>query len=698
MAEACPPEAPLEMPEQPFSRKRAFPEGVQKSFYWRKVFLVFGALAITVWLGWLMFRVLNVMGLTHLEWGLLALFIINIAWISFAFVSACAGFWVSLMRERRPASIAPEALTGRTAILFPVYNESVRDVFATVEATAHALAKIAPGRFECFILSDTVSAPTALEEESGFLNLFSGAVSDCPVYYRRRTINVARKSGNIHDFVSRWGGRYEHFLIFDADSYMSAETLVEMAARMESDPRLGLLQTVPKLIGGTSLFARVQQFAAAVYGPVLGRGIAWWSQNEGNYWGHNAIIRTKAFAEAAGLPVLPGRAPFGGHIMSHDFVEAALLRRAGWKVRIAADLNGSYEEGPQTIIDLTIRDRRWCQGNLQHSAVLARARGITGTNRLHFMIGIFSYLASPLWMVLILVGMALSLQNRFLKPEYFSTDPSLTPRWPVIDPALALSVFGFTMAVLLLPKLFGAIVGVVKAKRWTSRLLILPGVLLETLVSALIAPILMVAQTASVVSIVTGRDSGWTPQKRGSDGYRFVDVARRHAVTTVFGIVLTYAAWRISPVFAAWLAPATLGMVLAIPLSWSLGRDMSLSDPLARMLSTREARHPPACFTEALSARAHYDGLAPANLRYLIESDEAAFRSHIGLVDRKWPLDDSEVHIPLATASAKLDRLDDLDAFLGALGPKEEMAVLNSVETVERARARYQPASQTALA
>lgn len=698
MMKSCPPEAPLDMPEQPFSRKRAFPEGVRKSYYWRKIFLVLSALLITTWLGWLMFRVLNVMGLTHLEWGLLALFIINIGWISFAFVSACAGFCVSLLRGASEVDTSAVGLKSRTAILFPVYNETVSDVFATVESTAQALAKAAPGRFECFILSDTVDADTALEEESGFISLSNRSNPGCPVYFRRRTINVARKSGNIHDFVLRWGRRYDHFLIFDADSYISAETLIEMVARMEGDNRLGLLQTVPKLIGGTSLFARVQQFAAAVYGPVLGQGIAWWSQNEGNYWGHNAIIRTKAFAEAAGLPVLPGRAPFGGHIMSHDFVEAALLRRAGWKVRIAADLKGSYEEGPQTIIDLTIRDRRWCQGNLQHTAVLARARGITGTNRLHFMIGIFSYLASPLWMVLILVGMALSLQNRFLKPEYFSTDPSLTPSWPVIDPALALSVFGFTMAVLLLPKLFGAIVAMVKARHWKSRLLVLPGVLLETLVSALTAPILMVAQTASFVSILTGRDSGWTPQQRGSDGYRFVDIARRHAVTTVLGVVLTYAAWRISPVFAAWLAPATLGMVLAIPLSWSLGRDTMQSAPLARMLSTPEARQPPECFSSALAARQNYLALAPPDLRHLIGSDETEFRSHVGLVDNKWPLGATDVHIPLATASAKLDRFDDLDTFLTALGPKEEMAVLNSVETMERARARFQAARQPAFA
>tara|TARA_B100000678_G_scaffold290838_1_gene304978 strand:- start:7468 stop:9570 length:2103 start_codon:yes stop_codon:yes gene_type:complete len=693
MAQARPVESPLEMPEQPLSWKRRLPLGATRSRYWRKIVLVVGALALTAWLGWLMFRVLNVMGMTSLEWALLALFTINIAWIGFAFISAVAGLIVALTGRRAVLQADGSDLNSRTAILFPIYNESVRDVFATVETTARALAEAAPGKFECFILSDTVSPAIALQEEAGFLEMQKHVSDDCPVYYRRRTINIARKSGNVHDFVSRWGGRYDHVLIYDADSYMAAETLVELARRMEENPSVGLIQTVPKLIGGTSLFARAQQFAAAIYGPVLGRGIAWWSQNEGNYWGHNAIIRTKAFAEAAGLPVMPGRAPFGGHIMSHDFVEAALLRRAGWKVQIAAELPGSYEEGPQTIIDLTVRDRRWCQGNLQHTGVLARARGITGTNRLHFMIGIFSYLASPLWLVLILVGMALSLQNRFLRPEYFSSDPSLTPQWPVIDPALALSVFGVTMAILLLPKLFGVMVAVLRPRRRKRRrpVSVIVGSLVETLFSALVAPILMAAQTSSFLSIITGQDSGWSPQQRGSDGYRFRDVARRHALTTLLGLVLTITAWVISPIFAAWLAPATLGMVLAIPLSYWLGKDSAPNGLLTKLLAITEDHEPPACFTSAQAARAHYSDLKVSAPSQVIV-DNAARRTHRDLVDGYWPLVGSQVHVPLATAEAKIPRAETLENYLASLDQKELMAVLNSGQTLGRINRRFNAA------
>ena len=692
-----PVETPLHMPEQPLEWSLHQLRSNGRSHFWRKICVGSLSVILTAWLAWMMYRVLNVSGVTPLEWGLLALFIVNIGWIGFAFVSACIGF-LSCLFDTPDEQGGEKELTSRTAILFPIYNESVVDVFATVEATATALAEAAPDRFECFILSDTTSPEIALEEETAFQRLRDSVKAGSEVWYRRRTINVARKAGNIHDFVSRWGGRYDQLVIFDADSYMSAATLVELVRRMEARPEVGLIQTVPKLIGGKSVFARVQQFAASVYGPLLARGIAWWAQNEGNYWGHNAIIRTKAFADAAGLPVMPGRAPFGGHILSHDFVEAALLRRAGWKVLIAPEMGGSFEEGPQTIIDLTIRDRRWCQGNLQHSAVLARARGITLTNRLHFMIGIFSYLASPLWLVLILVGMALSLQNRFLRPEYFAGQPTLTPSWPVIDPALALSVFGFTMAILLLPKLFGVVLAIVRPGPVRKRrpVQVLSGAIGETVMSALVAPILMAAQTSSVVSILTGQDAGWTPQQRGSDGYRFKDVSRRHALTSLLGLVLTGAALAISPVFAAWLAPATLGMIFAAPLSYALGKQVPDESWTGRLLATQESRETPVSFASSVEARSNYADLQPPSIEAMM-ADRQLFRRHRTLVDQHWPLNDDEIHVPLATAVARASKAETLEAYLSALSKPELMALLNSPTSLARVRRHYMPEATDAL-
>src|SRR5690606_2122972 len=223
---------------------------------------------------------------------------------------------------------------------------------------------------------------------------------------------------------------------------------------MSADPQLGLLQTVPLLVGRRSLLARLQQFAGRMYGPVIARGVAVWSGDDGNYWGHNAIIRIAAFAESCGLPELPGRRPFGGHILSHDFVEAALLRRRGWKVRMLPKVMGSYEESPPSLIDLAVRDRRWAQGNLQHAKVVGAA-GLTMPSRMHLAFGIMSYVASPLWLVMLLLSFALSVQAGLHNPEYFPLEIQLFPNWPRFDAQRMLELFIFCMGVLLLPKALG---------------------------------------------------------------------------------------------------------------------------------------------------------------------------------------------------------------------------------------------------
>ena len=220
-----------------------------------------------------------------------------------------------------------------------------------------------------------------------------------PVWYRRRWQNIARKSGNVEDFVTRWGGRYDHMIVLDADSLIDAPTLLTLVRMMQADPALGICRP-RRSSSARTFFGRLQQFAACVYGPVITRGLAAWSGDSGNYWGHNAIIRMSAFAaELRTAAELKGRKPFGGHILSHDFVEAALMRRGGYKVRMA-DCGGSWEESPPSLIDVAIRDRRWAQGNLQHMKIVGTA-GLSFTSRLHLGIGIMSYLSSPLWLLML---------------------------------------------------------------------------------------------------------------------------------------------------------------------------------------------------------------------------------------------------------------------------------------------------------
>ncbi len=339
----------------------------------------------------------------------------------------------------------------------PTYNEQPARVMAGLQAIDELLREVgANDAFDVFILSDTTDPEIWIAEEAGFLVLRERTGGERRIFYRRRANNTARKSGNIAEWVRRFGAAYPQFLILDADSLMTGETLVRLVGAMERHTDVGLIQTLPIITGATTLFARMQQFAGRVYGPLIAHGIAWWHGAEGNYWGHNALIRTHAFAGQAGLPELHGRKPFGGPIMSHDFVEAALMRRGGWAVHMVPGVRGSYEEVPPTLTDLAVRDRRWCQGNLQHAAVLP-TRGLYAISRLHLLTGIGSYITAPLWLLFILTGILIAVQARFVQPNYFPAGKSLFPQWPVIDPVRAMWMFVGTMGLLLVPKLLGCI-------------------------------------------------------------------------------------------------------------------------------------------------------------------------------------------------------------------------------------------------
>src|SRR5690606_2486316 len=230
-------------------------------------------------------------------------------------------------------------ITATTAVLVPVYNEDPAKSFSHVAAMAASLAGTsAGGRFDFVILSDT-NNPLIAAKEAFWLARMRDEVGDsCRIFYRRRQSNPGKKAGNIADFIKTSGALYDYLIILDADSLMEGATMVEMVRRMEAEPELGLLQTLPKVVRARSFFGRAIQFSASYYSPIYAQGVAVLQGREGPFWGHNAITRTRAFASSCGLPTLPGKPPFGGHILSHDFVEAALLARNGWRVRIDPDL------------------------------------------------------------------------------------------------------------------------------------------------------------------------------------------------------------------------------------------------------------------------------------------------------------------------------------------------------------------------
>jgi membrane glycosyltransferase len=574
---ALPDDAPLDMPVQSLWRAPPVPRrpaSLSKFNILRRAVVLVPTAIITALGGSEMYRVLNIAGLTILESIVLVFFVLLFAWIAFSLSSALPGFVSLLARDGWKLGIDPSqplpVLEKRTALLMPIYNEEPARILAGLQAIYEDVAATGQlARFDIFILSDTTDPEVWIAEEAAFLDFRARTGGHDHIFYRRRAKNVERKAGNIADWVKRFGAAYEQFIIFDADSVMTADAVVRLSAAMEQNPDVGLIQTLPIIVNGSTLFARLQQFAGRVYGPLIAHGIAWWHGSEGNYWGHNAVIRTRAFAEQAGLPHLYGRSPFGGHILSHDFIEAALMRRAGWTIHMVPGLQGSYEESPPSLTDVAARDRRWCQGNLQHLAILP-ARGLHPVSRLHLLTGIGSYITAPLWLGFLFVGVLISLQARFVAPAYFGDELSLFPTWPAQDPVRAAWVFVGTMGILLLPKFLSYLALLTRPadrRGCGGAFAAFVSMLLETLISGLIAPVMMLIQSVAVFDILIGRDAGWKPQRRDDGSIPFGDIVSRYSWHTAFGILTAWGAYEVSPSLFLWMTPVILGMLLAIPLA-----------------------------------------------------------------------------------------------------------------------------------
>lgn len=571
---ALPGEAVLDMPRHEVNEARHAAKKQNQRFLvttlFSRLFVILGTLGLSAYGAKEMYEVLSTNHITWLQWLFLSLFCINFTWISFAFTQATLGLLFKLSPFKRKRQEADSQ--GVTAILLPVYNEDPARIRASIEAMYEDLMEKAPGKFAFFILSDTNRADNSIKEKYTFYPILNQDKNGCPIYYRRRLNNAERKAGNVAEWVTRFGNDYECMIVLDADSLMSAECFISMSRRMAAEPTLGLIQTLPTIIRANTLYSRIQQFANQCFGPIYAAGLTTWHGNASNFWGHNAIIRTKAFAEACGLPILPGKAPFGGHVMSHDFIEAALLRRAGWGVRFDTDLHASYEEAPPSLIDVMVRDRRWCQGNLQHKAFV-KAQGLHFVSRMHLMTGIFSYFSAVFWFALIAVGFALAVQAHFVRPEYF-TNLSLFPTWPVFDFERARSLFIVSMALVLAPKVYGWLSVLLHWRqcwKFGGPIMLTLDTLLEILVSALYAPILMFSQFLVVVDVLKGRDSGWKPQSRDDGANKWKDTARAHIYHTIFGLCLAVSAYYLGPQLFYWSLPITFGLIFSIPLSWLSG-------------------------------------------------------------------------------------------------------------------------------
>ncbi|HRE82118.1 MAG TPA: glucans biosynthesis glucosyltransferase MdoH [Opitutaceae bacterium] len=524
-------------------------------------------------------------GIAGVEWAILILFVILFSLIAVGFVTAALGYYVIIRGgdNRRITNTIDwkneEVSLATTAIVMPVFNEDVSRVFEGLRVVYRSLEETGQLKhFDFFILSDSNQPNQWIQEEVAWVELCKQVQGFGRIFYRKRRQQINKKAGNVADFLRRWGRSYRYMVVLDADSLMTGDTLVKLVRMMERNPRTGIIQTAPRIANGETLYARLMAFANRLYSPIFLAGLNYWQGPDGNYWGHNAIIRVQPFIDHCALPDLPGSEPFGGRILSHDFVEAALMRKAGWHVWLAAELEGSYEEGPPTLIDSAKRDRRWCQGNMQHTWLLT-ARGFRPANRFHLFMGVMGYVSSPLWLLFLMLS-TIHVFNQLREPA------TVLSRTIVDDTSVfgltlhapeALTLFAFTMLLLFLPKALGVLV----AARSGDQAAGFGGVgrmtlsaISETAISALLAPIAMIFNTKFVIFTLLGQGVSWVTQKRGADdGTDWREGILTHGEQTLFGLVWGVSAFILLPAYFWWLSPVLIGLVLSIPLSIVLSKE-----------------------------------------------------------------------------------------------------------------------------
>jgi membrane glycosyltransferase len=626
----------------------------------------------------------------------LVLFALLFVLIALGAAQSIVGYWLR-RKGGDPCRIAntlePEDLelpiSARTAVVMPICNEEVSRVIEGVRAIYQSLHRT--GRMpECdfFILSDSTDPNCWVAEEAAWLALTRELGAQGRIFYRKRRMGINKKSGNLADFCRRWGKLYRYMVVLDADSIMTGAAIVRLVQLMERNPRVGIIQGVPLLASGETVLARIQQFASRLYGPVSAAGLNYWQLSEANYWGHNAIIRLAPFIRHCSLPELPGSGPFGGRILSHDYVEAALMRRAGWEVWLATDIEGNYEECPPTVIDLAERDRRWLQGNLQHARLVV-AKGFNPVNRVHFILGILSYLASPLWLAFLVVSTVIAYRMNGGDQEALPmTGFAAYAHWSYSGEAL--SLFFYTLGLLFLPKVLALLDlrsrpdEVAAFGGWEG---LLASVSLETVLFTLLAPVLMLFHTWFIALTLFGQKVSWGVQRRaaGSES-ALAEATLANAAHTLLGILGAVIVFGIDPQLGLWMSPILAGLILSIPLSYYTGSpNVGLALRRHGIFETPEENRPfPELVQLAEATEARRDAPSPPQ----------RLKSNYGLLQAVLDPYVNAVHVSLLRAKddpspATEERFVALRATLlrdgpDALDPAERKALLMDAESMHQ--------------
>jgi membrane glycosyltransferase len=528
----------------------------RRTFFLVLVFATIAALLAT------MTHALDLDGLDWVDWAMLACFGLTLPWTAVGFWNAVIGLALMLGSRDPAASAAPVAYLGRddapivarTAILVCIRNEDPKRLSRNLETMiAGLVATGATEHLHVFLLSDS-DRPAIQEGERAVADALTRRYgADLPVTYRLRSVNTGYKAGNIRDFTEHWGDRFDLALVLDADSVMSPAAMLRLIRVMQADPQLGIVQTLVVGLPSSSPFARVFQFGMRLGMRSYTLGSAWWQGDCGPYWGHNAIIRLAPFIAHCELPLLPGTGPLSGPILSHDQVEAVLMRRAGYEVRVLPLESGSWEENPPTLLEFIRRDLRWCQGNMQYWRLLG-LRDLHWTSRCQLALAILMFVGSPAWLIMVLLA-------TFRNVLVDGTGPAFRPETGTL---LLIVILGMTFA----PKIASVIA--VLSNRQSLRgfggfTRFMAGVGIETVFSAVLAPIMAVAHSAFIAGLAFGRTIGWTTQVRDDHRVPFAAAASRLWVHALLGVAMLGWAQATMPWLALYFLPFYGPLLLAIP-------------------------------------------------------------------------------------------------------------------------------------
>jgi membrane glycosyltransferase len=528
--------------------------------------LLFAALVAATTLGVLALAVLALSpgGYGVVDLLLLVLYAIALPWLVIGFSISTIGFCVMRFARDPLATIFPaaarirgtEPITARTAILVCIRNEAPQRVIRNLTPLMAGLAGVGVGeRFHVYILSDTGEAAHAAAEEAQLAAFAAEWRDRIAVTYRRRTVNTGFKAGNIEDFCRRWGAEHDFALTLDADSFMTAEAVLRLVRIMQSDDKLGIVQSLVVGLPSTSAFARLFQFGMRLGMRSYTIGSAWWQADCGPYWGHNALVRLSAFIAHCGLPELPADGMLGGQILSHDQIEAVLMRRAGYEVRVLPLEHQSWEENPATLLEFIRRDLRWCQGNMQYWHLLGLP-GITAVSRYQLVFAILMFAGSPAWIALLVLGtLAAAMAPTpadFIRADY------------------GLAMFAATMVMWLSPKLATFIDVLTRAKErfafgGTARFL--ASAAAETVFSLLLAPIMWFGHTLFIARLPFHRTVAWTAQVRDDHAVPLGLAIRALWIYTLTGVGAIVVLALTHPSAIPYALPLAAGLALSIPLA-----------------------------------------------------------------------------------------------------------------------------------